>query len=246
MPGRRDDRERTYEDRVMRRIDRELQLRGWSMAELARRVSDAGSPMDTTGVKRVLGRAGGKPRRITLDECASFAEVFGIPLEEMFTDPTEIVTPAKARQVQNAQNELLEAFQRYRDVVQPVLDDLGAKDAKRLVHNADGVIRGIVARVWDEQIVADPGFLRSRELQRQGKLGRRVDADEWYAMLDVTPEQRAEHEQRMADLLGPGGLGWVSTPSGGWTEREKALEDLSRWNLTLDEDDRVVPVTKEA
>lgn len=61
------------------RLEREA--RGWSTAELARRVTAAGCPMSQSAVWRIES---GEPRRkITVDELIGFSKVFGVAFERL-------------------------------------------------------------------------------------------------------------------------------------------------------------------
>lgn len=75
------------EEALAARIREEREHRGWSLAEVARRMTEAGCPMDRSAVFRVEQ---GKPRRrITVDEAWTFGYVFGLPLSEMFERRTD-------------------------------------------------------------------------------------------------------------------------------------------------------------
>ena len=70
------------------RIRYERERRGWSTAELARRVSLAGVPMRQQTVWKIES---GEPRRsLSVGEAATFAKVFGLSLAELMTPPQQI------------------------------------------------------------------------------------------------------------------------------------------------------------
>jgi len=70
------------------RIRYERERRGWSTAELARRVSLAGVPMRQQQVWQV--ESGQPPRRLSIGEAAAFAKVLEIPLADLTVPPHEI------------------------------------------------------------------------------------------------------------------------------------------------------------
>lgn len=67
------------EDNVAGHVQIEREARGWSTAELARRVTEVGCPMSQSAVWRIEN---GTPRRkITVDELIAFSKVFGRSIE---------------------------------------------------------------------------------------------------------------------------------------------------------------------
>jgi transcriptional regulator with XRE-family HTH domain len=73
------------EDHLAARITLEREARGWSMDGLARRMTDAGCAISASAVHKIER---GEPRRkITVDELLAFADVFGIPMNELVIDP---------------------------------------------------------------------------------------------------------------------------------------------------------------
>ena len=79
------------EDMVARRIAYERNRRGWSRDELARRMADAGCPINQSAIQKIEH---GVPRRtISLDEALAFAKVFGgIDLDELRGIPEELIS----------------------------------------------------------------------------------------------------------------------------------------------------------
>jgi transcriptional regulator with XRE-family HTH domain len=77
------------DDWASERIRHEREQRGWSTAELARRVTLAGVPVRQQTVWQVES---GEPRRkLSVGEAATFARVFDIPLAELMMPPEEIM-----------------------------------------------------------------------------------------------------------------------------------------------------------
>jgi transcriptional regulator with XRE-family HTH domain len=58
------------------------QQRGWSQAELARRVTDAGAPMKANRVATIEA-PGPDARTVSIDQAAAFAEALGVKLEAL-------------------------------------------------------------------------------------------------------------------------------------------------------------------
>ncbi|MFF4847962.1 helix-turn-helix domain-containing protein [Streptomyces sp. NPDC001194] len=74
------------EDNVAAHVRFERGLRGWSTAELARYVTEAGCPISQSAVWRIES---GEPRRkITVDELIAFAKVFGKGVHDLLRPPT--------------------------------------------------------------------------------------------------------------------------------------------------------------
>lgn len=70
--------------------------RNWSREELARRMTEAGCPLNQSAIQKIEH---GVPRRtISLDEALAFAEVFGLgDLDELWSMPAEIIGTEIAR-----------------------------------------------------------------------------------------------------------------------------------------------------
>lgn len=75
------------DDWAAERIRYEREQRGWSTAELARRVSLAGVPMLQQTVWKI--ESGTPRRKLTVGEAAAFASVFGISLDRLMKPPAE-------------------------------------------------------------------------------------------------------------------------------------------------------------
>lgn len=73
------------EDNVADHVRIEREARGWSTAELARHVTEAGCPISQSAVWRIES---GEPRRkISVDELIAFSRVFGKPIEALLRPP---------------------------------------------------------------------------------------------------------------------------------------------------------------
>ncbi|MGW4806259.1 MULTISPECIES: helix-turn-helix domain-containing protein [unclassified Kitasatospora] len=78
------------EENAAERVRLERELRGWSTGELAKRMTEAGYPINQSSVWRI--ESGEPRRRINLDEAIGFAKVFDLTLEDFLgpsTSPEE-------------------------------------------------------------------------------------------------------------------------------------------------------------
>jgi transcriptional regulator with XRE-family HTH domain len=72
------------------RIRHERELRGWSTAELARRVTETGVPLRQQQAWQI--ESGTPPRRLSVGEAAAIAGVFDISLSDLMTPPEEVAS----------------------------------------------------------------------------------------------------------------------------------------------------------
>lgn len=84
------------ETNLAQRISRELAARGWPPAELARRMTEAGCPIGTSSVYKILDEK--KPRTISLDEFIALAAVFETTTEDLLT-PVEVLDTERAKEL---------------------------------------------------------------------------------------------------------------------------------------------------
>jgi transcriptional regulator with XRE-family HTH domain len=89
------------EDMAARRVAYERARREWSREDLARRMTDAGTPVNQSAIYKIEH---GTPRRtISLDEALAFAEVFELPsVEDLWRPPGEVVTVDLAQFLRDA------------------------------------------------------------------------------------------------------------------------------------------------
>lgn len=73
------------EDHLAQRIELERRKRKMSYEGLAQRVTEAGCPIQPSAIHKI--EKGNPRRRITVDEAIAYAEVFGIPIEELLVPP---------------------------------------------------------------------------------------------------------------------------------------------------------------
>lgn len=75
------------EANVARRVADERGRRGWSYETLARHMTDAGCPIQSSAIYKI--EKGDPPRRISVDELVAFALAFGIDVKELLLSPWE-------------------------------------------------------------------------------------------------------------------------------------------------------------
>src|ERR1017187_1128908 len=115
------------DDWAAERVRFEREQRGWSTAELARRVTLAGVPMRQQTVWKVES---GQPRRsLSVGEASAFANVFGISLRELMTPPRVVLTDLMklASEFIDWRRDAGTLFGRLVDIARQV-DALGAED----------------------------------------------------------------------------------------------------------------------
>jgi transcriptional regulator with XRE-family HTH domain len=107
------------EENAAQRLKMERESRGWSTAEVARRMSEAGFPINQSSVWRI--ESADPPRRINLDEAIGFAKVFGLTLEDLIGPPEVFVDSTMRR--------LVALFQEALDRAQDMLDEMDRAEA---------------------------------------------------------------------------------------------------------------------
>lgn len=73
------------EEYLAQRIQMERERRGWSYEGLAKRMTDAGCPINQSALYKV--EQGQPRRRITVDELVAMARVFETSVEDLLVDP---------------------------------------------------------------------------------------------------------------------------------------------------------------
>lgn len=107
------------EEMVARRVIWERRTRGWSNAELARRMAEAGCPINQSAIQKIEH---GNPRRtISLDEALAFAKVFGVSLDELKGIPDEVVSADLAAYLDEL-GEIEAQLERLRGVILKLLE----------------------------------------------------------------------------------------------------------------------------
>lgn len=72
------------EDRFGRRVRVEREARGWTQADLAKRIEPSGISLHPSAIAKIELRDVAKPRAIRLDEARAIADAFGISVDEMW------------------------------------------------------------------------------------------------------------------------------------------------------------------
>jgi transcriptional regulator with XRE-family HTH domain len=80
------------EGNLARRIAYERERAGQSYAGLAKRMEEAGYPMQASALFKI--EKGEPPRRITVDELVGFSMVFGVPVDELLMPPELVADKA--------------------------------------------------------------------------------------------------------------------------------------------------------
>lgn len=94
---------------VVQRIAMLCEERGWKYPELAERMTAAGCPIQTSALYKM--EKGDPPRRVTLDEAAAFAEVFGITLDDIAT-PIQLIEQKAAADIASKMPAALLAYEK--------------------------------------------------------------------------------------------------------------------------------------
>lgn len=96
MPRPKPVRQVNHERHLARRIAEERERADWSMERLAQRMTEAGCAMDKSAIYRI--ESGNPPRRITLDEAVTFANVFKLNLNDLLL-PTSVARNNEAKRL---------------------------------------------------------------------------------------------------------------------------------------------------
>ncbi len=86
------------EGNLARRIGYERERTGQSYAGLAKRMEEAGYPVQATALFKI--EKGEPPRRITVDELVGFSRVFEIPIEDLLLPPEVVADRATSAALQ--------------------------------------------------------------------------------------------------------------------------------------------------
>ncbi len=118
------------------RMAYERDRRDWTYDGLARRMADAGCPIQATALYKI--EKGSPPRRVTVDELAALAHVFDV-------DPSEMLRPM-AEIGDRAARELLGRLNEASDRIVAANADLGAvlQDLTKLAFSSPTVARQVV------------------------------------------------------------------------------------------------------
>jgi transcriptional regulator with XRE-family HTH domain len=78
------------DDWAAARIRHERELRGWSTAELARRVTESGVPLRQQQVWQI--ESGDPPRKLSVGEAATIARIFGLTISDLLAPPESVAS----------------------------------------------------------------------------------------------------------------------------------------------------------
>lgn len=124
MPPKKPARSVPFESQMAERIRLEREQRGWSLDGLAKRVSDAGCPLDRSAIYKIERG----DRRITLDEAGALALVFGTSIDRLM-QPAAVVASKRAQKLFDQYVKLLgEIDDRHRELERIRHDVLALED----------------------------------------------------------------------------------------------------------------------
>jgi transcriptional regulator with XRE-family HTH domain len=66
-------------------VKREREARGWTLASLAKRMTDSGCAIDASAIFKI--ESGHPPRRVTVDELVALSAAFGEPIADIVLAP---------------------------------------------------------------------------------------------------------------------------------------------------------------
>lgn len=125
---------------LARRVAYERDLRGWSHAGLAERLTRAGCPIQASAIWKIEN---GQPRRrITVDEMLAFAEVFGSKVEDLLRPP-ELILGERVRALLDEMYFLAEVKRAAHDRIEEVFDR-----AVELLRAPRGSVEGEALKDW--------------------------------------------------------------------------------------------------
>lgn len=84
------------ESNLAKRVQTERERRGWSYETLARHMSDKGCAINGSAIFRI--EKGSPPRKISVDELITFAQVFDSTVEDLLT-PVELLRKERVREL---------------------------------------------------------------------------------------------------------------------------------------------------
>lgn len=137
MPKPNENRTIEWERILARRIKQEREERGWTMERLAQRMTDAGCQMQKSAIAKIESPAAGeKPRRISLDEAVTFANVLGASLSSLLVDPGVLASREAVRlwaKYEKVNERYLALQHELADLETRLLELIGSDDAHDVV-----------------------------------------------------------------------------------------------------------------
>jgi transcriptional regulator with XRE-family HTH domain len=171
------------EDYLAARIASERQAQGWSLEGLAERMTKAGCAINQSAIYKI--EQGQPRRRITVDELVAFSRVFGLPLDDLLTDPALW----RARQIAPLLEELWQIQMKYveqgdeylrrKNEIEGQVDEIAAES---------GVAKSAIRKYWTEKESIS-------EVTRGAMLDRMLpeaERDDVYAMIARVSARQAK------------------------------------------------------
>lgn len=110
------------EDPFGRRLRYERERRGWTQADVAKRLAERGITLHPTAIAKIEQRDSRRPRVIRLDEAAAIADIFGLSVNDMLKPEPTIFRDASslAEQWARATEHAESLAQRFFDVLHQI------------------------------------------------------------------------------------------------------------------------------
>jgi transcriptional regulator with XRE-family HTH domain len=185
MPPRKQTGTLLAEEHLAQRIELERKLRGWTHEGLAKRVTDAGCPIQPSAVYKI--ERGDPRRRITVDEAIAYAAVFDIPVGDLFVSP-QVVAKSEFREawerLRKRESMWLDAQERHREENEDYRVSVGLlRNRLGALAEADPELRGLVP----DLVKRDPEIHESK---------RETVADAYLSLLDVLSDPKNRSDER--------------------------------------------------
>lgn len=158
-----------HESNLARRVQAERVRRGWSLSDLARRMTAAGYALHPSAIHKIEKGT----RRITLNEAVVYAQVFELTLGAMLLDPGVLATKEGLRlwkKYEHAQERYTAARRELESIESELLD---------LIDSPEGgyVLSEIKARYGEEARAAIYHAMVSQETRRKQTESKRSSED---------------------------------------------------------------------
>lgn len=115
------------EANLVRRLAHEREARGWSYDGLAKRMTEAGCPINQSALYKI--EKGDPPRRITVAELVALGEVFAMPIAELLLPP-DVASSRRAAELveryRDARSQAADLIRQAREVTDAAEADLAA------------------------------------------------------------------------------------------------------------------------
>lgn len=160
----------THESNLARRVQLERERRGWSLSDLARRMTAAGYTLHPSAIHKIEKGT----RRITLNEAVVYAQVFELTLGAMLLDPGVLATKEGLR--------LWKKYEQARERYMAARRELDGIESEllELIDSPEGgyVLSEIKARYGDEARASIyHAMVHQETLRKQAELERSREED---------------------------------------------------------------------